>query len=83
VVAVPLPSARGSRAETWIIGLVALLGALLALHRNGTLAAVFGGDAYGRVEASLGGPDLGTPRGVEALVAKTPVAASGAPSKKP
>lgn len=57
-----------------MIGVAALLGLLVILQRNGALAALFTSlgqqAAYMRVESSLGGPDLGTPRGVEALVNK-------------
>ena len=59
-----------------MIGFAVLVGLLVTLHRNGALASAFtaAGRAatYASIEAALGGPSLDTPRGVEALVAKTP-----------
>jgi hypothetical protein len=79
-----LPASRGSRAETLLIGLAASLGLLIALHRNGAVAALFTSTgqaaAYNGLEATLGGPGFGTPRAVDALVAKTPALASSAVS---
>ena len=70
------PRARASRAEAALIGLAALLGLLVVLQRNGTLAALFASAgqvaAYERLERALGGPGFGTPRAVDALIAKTP-----------
>ena len=67
---------RASRAEALLIGLVALLGLLVTLHRNGTLAALFASagqsSAYASLESALGGPGFGTPRAVDALVSKKP-----------
>jgi hypothetical protein len=58
-----------------LIALAALLGLVLALQRNGALAALFESAgqarAYVNLEASLGGPAFGTPRAVEALVTQT------------
>jgi hypothetical protein len=72
----PLRPPRASRAESLVIGLVAVLGVLVALHRNGVLAALFASAgqaaAYDGLETGLGGPGFGTPRAVEALVARTP-----------
>jgi hypothetical protein len=77
--AAPLPSPRASRAELLLIGLAALLGLFVVLHRNGALAALLASpgrpSAYDGVEAALGGPGFGTPRAVDALVAKTPTPA--------
>jgi hypothetical protein len=61
---------------------------LVTLHRNGALAALLASAgqaaAYDSLEATLGGPGIGTPRGVDALVAKTPAAAhpAAAPGAK-
>ena len=63
--------ARGSRAESVLIGLAVLLGLLVTLHRNGALHALSASAGAG-VEQALGGPGFGTPRAVEVLVAKTP-----------
>jgi hypothetical protein len=58
------------------------------LHRNGALAALLASAgqaaAYDSLEASLGGPGIGTPRAVDALVAKTssPAHSAVAPSAK-
>jgi hypothetical protein len=66
---------RPSRIESLLIGLAALLGLLVALQRNGALAALFTsagqGAAYASLETSLGGPGFGTPRAVAALVSQT------------
>jgi hypothetical protein len=63
---------RTSRADWLLVGLVALLGLLVTLHRNGALAALSASAgqsaAYQSFEAALGGPGFGTPRAVEALV---------------
>jgi len=71
----PLPPPRPSRVESLLIGLAVLLGLVLALQRNGALAALCAsagqGAAYVNLEASLGGPGFGTPRAVAALVAQT------------
>jgi hypothetical protein len=68
--------ARGSRLESVLIGLVVLLGLVVTLHRNGVLQGALGEKTYASVEAALGGPGFGTPRAVEALVAKTSKATS-------
>jgi hypothetical protein len=69
----PLP-ARANRTETVLIAVAALLGLMVALQRNGALAALFAsagqGAAYASLEAALGGPALGTPRAVDALVSQ-------------
>lgn len=74
MVAQPLPLARASRLELVLIGLAAGLGLLVTLQRNGALHSLFASigqaSAYQSLEASLGGPGLGTPRAVEALVKK-------------
>jgi hypothetical protein len=71
----PMPPPRASRAESLLLGLAALLGLFVVLHRNGALAVLFASAgqtaAYDSLEAALGGPGSGTPRAVEALVAKT------------
>ena len=71
----PVPPSRPSRVESLLIGLAALLGLLVALQRNGALAALCAsagqGAAYGKLEAAWGGPGFGTPRAVDALVSKT------------
>jgi len=55
------------------IGVVALLGLLVTLHRNGIVQALLGSaGAQSAYESALGGPGFGTPRAVEALVKKTP-----------
>jgi len=58
-----------------LIGLAALLGLLLALQRNGVLAALCGSAGqtatYVSLEAALGGPGFGTVRAVDALVGPT------------
>jgi hypothetical protein len=81
-----LPSPRASRAELLLIGLAALLGLLVVLHRNGALAALLASpgrpSAYDGVEAALGGPGFGTPRAVDALVAKTPTPARPASAQR-
>jgi hypothetical protein len=68
----PPPPAR--RLELALIGAAAVLGLLVILQRNGALAALFASagqeSAYQSLEASLGGPGLGTPRAVEALIKK-------------
>lgn len=78
--------ARASRAETWLIALVAALGLLVALQRNGVLASLLAATgqaaSYAKLEAALGGPGFGTLRAVDVLVAKTPAAAGGAASKR-
>jgi hypothetical protein len=84
---VPLAApARASRAEVWLIALVAALGVLVALHRNGALASLLAATgqaaSYAKLEAALGGPGFGTVRAVDVLVAKTPAAAGGVPSKR-
>lgn len=60
--------------ELVLIGLAAALGLLVTLQRNGAVHALFASagqeSAYRSLEASLGGPALGTPRAVEALVKK-------------
>lgn len=65
---------RASRVELLLLGLSALIGVLVALQRNGALAAlsVSAGQSssYLKLEASLGGPGFGTPRAVEALVSQ-------------
>jgi hypothetical protein len=72
----PLSRARGSRTEAVLIGLAALLGVLVTLHRNGVLHAVLASagaeSTYTSLETALGGPGFGTPDAVEALVKKTP-----------
>jgi hypothetical protein len=74
----PASPTRASRMESVLIGLAALLGLVVALQRNGTLATLFAsagqGAAYTRLEASLGGPGFGTPRAVDALVSQTRLA---------
>jgi hypothetical protein len=74
MVAQPLPPARANRTELVLIGLAAALGLLVTLHRNGALHALFASagqaSAYQSLETSLGGPGVGTPRAVEALVKK-------------
>ncbi|MES1186204.1 MAG: hypothetical protein ABUL60_20490 [Myxococcales bacterium] len=76
IAAQPMPSARGTRLEPMLIGLAALVGLLVTLHRNGAIHALFAAvgqePAYLGLEASLGGPGFGTPRAVESLIAKTP-----------
>ena len=66
------PPPRPSRVESLLIGLAALLGLMLALQRNGALAALCASAGQGaacvNLEASLGGPGFGTPRAVDALV---------------
>jgi hypothetical protein len=74
-----------NRIEPLLIGLAALLGLVVTLHRNGTLADLFAAagrqSSYATLEASLGGPGFGTPRAVEALVQRaTP---SNAPKPAP
>lgn len=68
--------ARASRAEVTLIGVASLLGLLVVLQRNGVLATLFASAgqaaAYERLESMLGGPGFGTPRAVDALVAKNP-----------
>jgi len=54
-----------------LIGLAVLLGLLVTLHRNGALHALSASAGEG-LEQALGGPGFGTPRAVDALVAKTP-----------
>ena len=61
----------------WLgIGLVAVLGLLVTLHRNGVLHALLASagaqSTYASLEAAVGGPGFGTPGAVEALVKKTP-----------
>jgi hypothetical protein len=62
-----------------LIGLAMIAGLGVSLHRNGAiqgaLASAGQGAAYENLERSLGGPGFGTPRSVEALVAKTPAVA--------
>jgi hypothetical protein len=74
-VAAPIAAQRPSRAEPALIGLAVLLGLLVTLYRNGALATLFASAgqsaAYGSLESSLGGPGFGTPRAVDALVAKS------------
>jgi hypothetical protein len=71
----PMPPPRPSRLESVLIGLAALLGLVLALQRNGTLATLFASAgqaaAYAKLEAALGGPAFGTPRAVDALTSQT------------
>jgi hypothetical protein len=71
VVAPPLvqPS-RGSGLETALIALIALVGLVVTLHRNGVLQAVGAGSVATSIESALGGPGFGTPRAVEVLVSK-------------
>ena len=75
-IAAPLSSSRPSRTGPLLIGLVAVFGLLITLHRNGVLASLFvsagQGAAYERLETTLGGPGSGTPRAIDALVAKAP-----------
>lgn len=66
------PLARGSRMESVLVGLLALLGLLVTLHRNGVVHALLGPGASASLESALGGPGFGTPAAVEALVKKTP-----------
>jgi hypothetical protein len=72
---------RRSRAEGVLIGLAAVIGVLIVLYRNGAVAAAFAATgnvkAYESMEAALGGPALGTPRAVEALVQQPAAAAPG------
>jgi hypothetical protein len=74
-----------SRAELLLIGLAVFVGLLVTLNRNGALATLFAsagqGAAYAGIEASLGGPGAGTPRVVDALLAKTPAPVLSAPSR--
>jgi hypothetical protein len=74
-----MPRERASRAEFMLIGLAVIAGLGVSLHRNGAiqgaLASAGQGAAYENLERSLGGPGFGTPRSVEALVAKTPAVA--------
>ena len=62
-----------------------MLGLLITLHRNAVLASLFASSgqaaAYERLETTLGGPGFGTPRAIDALVAKTP-APRGTPSSR-
>ena len=62
--------------ETVLIGVVALLGLLVTLHRNGVvhglLASAGAQSTYASLESLLGGPGFGTPDAVDALVNKTP-----------
>jgi hypothetical protein len=62
--------------ESVLIGLVAVLGLLVTLHRNGVVHSVLASagaqSAYASLETALGGPGFGTPAAVEALVKKTP-----------
>lgn len=71
----PAPAPHRSRAEPLLVGLAALFGLVVALQRNGELAALFASAgqaaAYENLEASLGGPGFGTPRAVDALVKRT------------
>ncbi len=60
----PARPVRANRLEWALIALAAVVGLLMTLHRNGVLPANF--------DAGLGGPGFGTPRAVDALVAKTP-----------
>lgn len=73
-VARPLPPQRANRLELLLIGVAAALGLLLTLQRNGAVYALFAAagqaSAYQSLEASLGGPGLGTPRAVDALLKK-------------
>jgi hypothetical protein len=82
-IAPPLSPPRASRAEPLLIALVAVLGLLVTLHRNGVLASLFASagqaTAYERLEAALGGPGFGTPRALDALVAKTPALTGSTP----
>jgi hypothetical protein len=68
----------------FLIALAAVLGLLITLHRNGVLASLFASAgqaaAFERFETTLGGPGFGTPRAVEALVAKTPTLTGARPS---
>ncbi len=68
----PMPPSKASRVELLLLGLSALVGLLVALERNGALAAlsVSAGQStsYLKLEAFLGGPGFGTPRAVEELV---------------
>jgi hypothetical protein len=72
--AAPVPPPRANRVELLLLGVSALLGLLVALERNGALAAlsVSAGQSTGylKLEALLGGPGFGTPRAVEALVSQ-------------
>lgn len=72
----PAPPARGTRMESMLIGVVALVGLLVTLHRNGVIHSVLASAGAQNVsqslEAALGGPGFGTPAAVEALVKKTP-----------
>ena len=72
----PAPLARGSRMESVLLGVVALLGLLVTLQRNGVVHALLASagaqSTYASLEAALGGPGFGTPRAVEALVKNTP-----------
>lgn len=67
---------RANRAEWVLLGLVALLGLLVTLQRNGALQSLLGESAYASLEGALGGPGFGTPRAVELLVKQTPKPAS-------
>ena len=62
--------------ESVLIGLAALLGLVVTLHRNGIvhtmLASAGAQSTYTSLETALGGPGFGTPGAVEALVKKTP-----------
>jgi hypothetical protein len=75
VLAPPAPPSKASRVELLLLGLAVLMGALVALQRNGVLAALSvsagRGTSYLALEASLGGPGFGTPRAVDALVSPT------------
>jgi hypothetical protein len=68
----PALAARPSRLESTLIGVAALVGLLIALHRNGVVAALFASAgqsaAYAKLETALGGPGSGTPRAVQALI---------------
>jgi hypothetical protein len=62
--------------ESVLIGVVALLGVLVTLHRNGVVHALLASagaeSTYASLQAALGGPGFGTPAAVDALVKKAP-----------
>ena len=62
--------------ESVLIGVVALLGVLVTLHRNGAVHALLASagaeSTYASLQAALGGPGFGTPDAVDALVKKSP-----------
>jgi hypothetical protein len=70
----PTPPERANRLEPTLVALAAALGLIVTLQRSGALASLFASagqqSTYARIESALGGPAIGTPRGVEALLNK-------------